>query len=87
MRLYVDRKTRRDRLQIYADILIGAGDLIRPTRLMYRSVVQYRYFKPMIQKLIELGFLEEEDNKLITTEEGKKFIRKIDGIYKLLGEY
>ena len=78
--------TRRDRLQVYADILREAKEPILKTWLMGNARITFRTFMPIFNNLLRWGYLKKVNKKYTTTAEGWKFMREIEAIYKKVEE-
>ena len=57
--LYAEKTDRRDKIQVYADIINVARRPVKITRIMRLANVQYNQFKEYVEKLCSTGFLEK----------------------------
>lgn len=80
---------KRDRLQIYASILVAILEEIRRgkeaklTRVQYRVGVPFDRFKGYVEELKLLDFVENEGN-LRLTGKGREFLQRYWGVIDLL---
>ena len=98
-RLYADYLERRDKVQIYADILKVTKEPTKTTRILRLANVQYNTFLECVNTLCDAGLLEKTDldykkpvhksgnRKYVfrATELGRKWIESLDDIYERLG--
>lgn len=56
--LYTEREDRRDRIQVYADIIKVARRPVKITRILRLANVQYNQFREYLERLCDAGFLE-----------------------------
>ena len=97
-RLYADYLERRDKVQIYADIIKVTKQPTKTTRILRLANVQYNTFLECIETLCSAGLLEKisvdynkkskrKDYKKIeyqATEMGRKWVDSLDELYKIL---
>ena len=97
-RLYTDLLERRDKVQIYADILKVTKEPTKTTRILRIANVQYNTFLECIDTLCNAGLLEKialEDKKPFqkpvstkyvfrATELGQKWLESLEAIYERL---
>ncbi|MBC8228095.1 hypothetical protein H8E77_00935 [bacterium] len=97
-RLYADYLERRDKVQIYADILRVTKEPTKTTRILRLANVQYNTFLECVDTLCDAGLLEKIDldykktslksgNKKFAfkaTELGLKWSISLQDIYKRL---
>jgi predicted transcriptional regulator len=97
-RLYADYLERRDKVQIYADILKVTKQTTKTTRILRLANVQYNTFLECMDTLCNAGLLEKisldynkysskKDNKKYAykaTEMGRKWCEALDEIYERL---
>ena len=57
--MYAEREDRRDRIQVYADIIRVARRPVKVTRILRLANVQYNQFREYVERLCESGFLEK----------------------------
>jgi predicted transcriptional regulator len=85
--LYKDKTVRRDRIQIYFDMITVASTPINATMIMQHANVQFNMFKESIENLLGVGFIEEIEiegrpNSLYkSTMKGIEWTRKVDQVY------
>lgn len=96
--LYAESLERRDKLQIYADVLKVSYKETKMTRILRLANIQYNTFNECIDKLCEAGLLEKvdmlndertsQDNRskyeYKVTEMGTKWLDLVDDIYRTL---
>ena len=56
--LYTEREERRDRIQVYADIIMSARRPMKVTRILRMANVQYNQFTDCVERLCESGFMD-----------------------------
>lgn len=80
----MERKVRRDRLQIKIDVLkvCRNGQLV--TWIYYKANLNYELANEIITELIEKGLLKKEDRTYYTTEKGKKAIALYEQLQQIL---
>lgn len=97
-RLFADNFGRRDKLQIFADIIKVSFRETKMTRILRLANIQYNTFKECVEKLCRAGFLERvsspEDKRSSddmrtkcvyrATETGVKWSKLVDEIYRKL---
>ncbi len=94
---YADYLERRDKVQIYADIIKVTKKPTKTTRILRLANVQYNTFLECIDTLCTAGLLEKisidykktsKDNrtkyKYQATNTGRKWVESIDEIYQRL---
>ena len=98
-RLYADYLERRDKVQIYADIIKVTKKPTKTTRILRLANVQYNTFLECIDTLCNAGLLVKislDYNKSSTkndrvkykykaTDMGQKWLESLDEIYQRLG--
>ena len=96
--LYADYLERRDKVQIYADILKVTKEPTKTTRVLRLANVQYNMFLECVNILCAAGMLEKTDlnynktsrkhgnSKFVfkATELGRKWCESLDDIYESL---
>ena len=96
--LYAEGLDRRDKLQIYADVLKVSHRETKMTRILRLANIQYNTFNECIEKLCKAGLLTKvdmrnnvktiKDNRskyvYITTELGLNWLERVDEIYSTL---
>ena len=101
VQLYANVEERRDKLQIYCDIIKVATRAEKITRILRLANVQYNTFQECIEKLVKAGLLvtvqiKEKKNrskkshlKVVykATEQGLKWCENIEEIYNTLEVY
>jgi predicted transcriptional regulator len=99
-RLFTDGLDRRDKLQIFADIIKVSSKETKMTRILRLANVQYNTFIECIEKLCQAGLLKRvtpiEDTKSSNdmrtkcvykaTDTGIKWSKLVDEIYQILEE-
>ena len=65
---------RRNRLDIYSDILNVSASGVKKTQIVYRANLNFNVVKKHIDALMEGGFVEEKSKLYFTTERGKNFV-------------
>jgi predicted transcriptional regulator len=97
-RLYADYLERRDKVQIYADILRVTKEPTKTTRILRLANVQYNTFLECVNTLCEAGLLEKIDleyrkhsskpgnRKYVfkATDLGRKWCKSLEDIYERL---
>lgn len=70
--------SKRDRVEIMAEILGLCSKPKTKTRVMYGTNLSWKMLKHYIGYMEEHGLLEEQENstKFVTTERGKDFVEK-----------
>lgn len=97
--LFADDLDRRDKLQIFADIIKVSSKETIMTRILRLANVQYNTFIECIDKLCQVGLLKRESiedtkssNDMRTkcvykaTDTGIKWSKSVDEIYQILDE-
>lgn len=67
---------RRNDIDICADILKVARGGAKKTHLVYRANLNFNVIKKYLRKLMDTGFLESEDGRYFTTEDGARFLER-----------
>lgn len=67
---------RRNDLDICADILRVARDGAKKTHLVYRANLNFKVVKRYLRRLMDTGFLESENGRYFTTEDGVRFLER-----------
>ena len=97
-RLYADYLERRDKVQIYADILRVTKETTKTTRILRMANVQYNTLLECVNTLCEAGLLEKTDLEykkspfkprnrkygFRATELGRKWCESLDDLYERL---
>jgi predicted transcriptional regulator len=96
-RLYADYLERRDKVQIYADILKVTAKPTKTTRILRLANVQYNTFLECIETLCDAGLLEKvslnlnkpsrDDRTKYTyhaTDMGRKWCESLAELYQIL---
>jgi len=97
-RLYADYLERRDKVQIYADILKVTKEPTKTTRILRLANVQYNTFLECVDTLCNAGLLEKTDldykkrsskpgnRKYVfrATGLGRKWLESLEDIYERL---
>jgi predicted transcriptional regulator len=83
------KSIKRSRFEILAEILkLAAGNGVNITRIVYRTNLNFKIARLYINYLIEKEMIEKiEDNgktKFRTTEKGKNFVEKYNGMLESL---
>jgi len=97
--LFSENLERRDKVQIFADIIKGTTRPTKTTRILRLANVQYNTFQECIDKLCRAGLLEKilisknpstSDKRtkyaIKATDLGLKWCEKVDDIYQILEE-
>ena len=98
-RLYADYLERRDKVQIYADIIKVTKKPIKTTRILRLANVQYNTFLECMDTLCNAGLLvkislgynkssKKDDRvkyKYLATDMGRKWVESLEEIYRRLG--
>ena len=97
--LFAENEDRRDRIQIYADILKVTKKPTNKTRILQLANIQFHIFQEYIEQLCSNGFLEKintTENKanlkktkprktlFKATELGLKWCNKVEEVYQKL---
>lgn len=96
--LYADEIERRDKIQIYADLLKVSNKGVKMTRILRLANIQYNTFIECIDTLCEAGLLEKilllkdekasNDNRskyaYKATEMGLEWLERVDEVYQRL---
>ena len=56
--LYTENIERRDKVQIFADIIRVSGESTKITRILRLANIQYNTFQECVDRLCGIGFLE-----------------------------
>ena len=87
-------KTKRDRLEIFHDMLKAINDKngkIKPTHLMYKSNLSHSMLNEYLAELIKRKFIEEietnEGKSYIITKAGLEYIEKYSSIIKFVDSF
>ncbi len=81
---------RRDKLQIYYDILSAIKNenaiyvSIKPTRLQYESNLSYSKLMSYIEELMLKGFIVNKQDKILISEKGYAFITNYSRLLDLI---
>ena len=65
---------RRNRMDIYVDILNAAREGAKKTHLVYQANLNFKIVKGYLEKLTEVGFLKKTGKFFVTTPKGSQFI-------------
>ncbi|KON31245.1 hypothetical protein AC482_01475 [miscellaneous Crenarchaeota group-15 archaeon DG-45] len=98
--LFADTIERRDKVQIFADILRVSARPTKVTRILRLANVQYNTFQECIEQLCEAGLLEmaavtqrarsSRDKRTSytfrATDRGQRWCKMVDDIYEALQE-
>ena len=76
---------RRNKLDIFAEILKLAKDGSKKTRLVYLTNSNFSIMKKYIRTLIENGFIELSNGQIFTTEKGFEFLEKYKDLSMIFG--
>jgi predicted transcriptional regulator len=76
-------KVRRDRSDVYHDLLETAIKPCRKTRLVYGSNLNFEIIKRYIIELTQAEMLEQEGDFYKTTEKGCKYIDSHKALIKM----
>ena len=97
--LFAEFEGRRDKIQIYADIIKVTKKPTNKTRILKLANIQFHTFQEYIERLCSNGFLEKintTENKaslkkikprktlFIATELGLKWCNKVEEVYQKL---
>jgi len=99
-RLFADTMERRDKVQIFADIIKVSVRPTKVTRILRLANVQYNTFQECINTLCEAGLLEMTPVKkhsrssrdrrtsyfFRATDSGTRWSKMVDEIYKMLND-
>jgi predicted transcriptional regulator len=82
----VKSMTKRDRVEIMADILGLCSTPQTKTQVMYGTNLSWKMLKHYLSQLQKLNLLENHDEtkKYVTAKKGKEFIKKWQELEKLL---
>ena len=87
-------KTKRDRLEIFHDMLKAINDKngkIKPTHLMYKSNLSHSMLNEYLAELIKRKFIEEietnEGKSYVITKAGLEYIEKYSSIIKFVDSF
>jgi predicted transcriptional regulator len=83
--LFSDKK--RTTYEIYCEMLQICQKPQNKTRIIYKTNTSYTSFRKYLEKLQEMRLLQlEPENRYKTTERGKIFLQKYEGIRQFLEE-
>ena len=74
---------RRNKFDIYADMLRLAANGIRKTHLVYQGNLNFRMVERYLTKLDEMRYIYEKDGIYTTTDEGREYLRRYDSMTDL----
>jgi len=77
-------RRRRDKLEIFYEILQKCQNPARFTEIMRSVSESYALMKTFLKELEEKGFLVKRGVHLLTTKKGKEYIKCFEEIKKLL---
>ncbi len=72
--LKVTGGTKRDRIEIIAEILLFCGQHKAKTNIMYKTNLNYSQLQNHLAYLTTLGMLTNEESRYITTDKGYRFL-------------
>lgn len=78
------KRKRRDKLEIFYEILQECQNPTRLTQLMRTVSESYVAMKSFLKELEEKGFLDKRGIHWLTTEKGKEYIKRFEEIKRLL---
>ena len=91
--LFEGEETRRDSLQIYADIVAVCTEPSKITKIIRMANVQYRFLQRALDLLLEAGLIrkmlptyrdERTSREFATTELGLRWRRTVCSVYDAL---
>jgi len=68
----------RNNLEIIADILNAVGEGAKKTRIMYIANLSYELLGKYLNKTVEAGLINSNNNLFEVTEKGKVFLERFD---------
>lgn len=87
MELFDEKCIRRDRIQVFSDIIQAAKIPTKTTKIMRKANIQYHIFFKMVQNLMDYGLLEkngEEKPTFVATNMGVVWSREVHRLYSIL---
>lgn len=72
--LKVSGSTKRDRIEIIAEILLFCYQQKAKTNIMHKTNLSYAQLQHNLTYLMASGMLTREESRYITTEEGYRFL-------------
>lgn len=74
---------RRDKIEIFADILKVAQNGAKKTHIVYKANLNFSTLKKYIKRLIEKGLLMQIDGgHYITTRKGDEFLTQYNKLFR-----
>lgn len=80
-------KNRRDKLDIYADILKAIGKNTKKTHVVYEANLNFKRCKEYLKEMRNEGLVEIRSNSPLAwciTEKGREFVKKYDEVRELI---
>lgn len=87
MELFDEKCIRRDRIQLFSDIIQVARIPRKTTKIMRIANIQYNIFFKMVQKLMDNGLIEKNGVKnptFVATDVGVVWSREVHRLYSAL---
>lgn len=87
MELFDEKYIRRDRIQVFSDIIQAAKIPTKTTKIMRKANIQYHSFFKMVQNLMDNGLLKkngEEKPTFVATDVGVVWSREVHRLYSVL---
>lgn len=75
---------KRERLEIFTEILEFCKTEARKTNLVYGANLNFELADRYLMQLLDKGFIEKRKEKFVTTKEGKEFLEKAREVLSLL---
>ncbi len=75
---------KRERLEIFIEILEFCKTEARKTNLVYGVNLNFELADRYLMQLINKGFIEKKEDKFVTTREGKEFLEKAREVLSML---
>jgi predicted transcriptional regulator len=82
--LSVTNRTKRGRLEIFAEILLFCDQRKAKTNIMYRTNLNYAQLQSHLKLLTSQGLLSMETEKYVTTEKGFHYIELFLELHDIL---
>jgi len=80
---------KRNKFEIYGDVLEVTLQGVRKTRLMYRANLSYQLLLKYVDEMKWLNLIKDSDGLIVATEEGKRalgLIRKHREVHRAVRE-
>jgi len=77
---------RRNKLDIYVDILRVSKEGAKKTHLVYNANLNFNIIKKYMNELLEKQLLEQSGDRFYQTEKGSKFIERYETLISPLSD-